>query len=362
MNGKSQRSARLLWIVLVLGTTIVLGATTLLISTNVRPPASPLASLHTITDIPLAGGSSRLDYQSLDPRTKLLFIAHLGAGIVSVLDLKSSRIVANMTDIAAVHGLLAVPELGRVYASATGSNQIAVIDEQTLRVIARIPAGGYPDGMAYDPLDQKLFVSDETGQTEAVINTQTNQQIATIPLGGDVGNTQYDSISHRIFVDVQTKNLLVAIDPVANRVVASYALPGCQNDHSLLIDAEQHLAFVACDGNNRLLVLDMPSMKVLSTQSVGQAPDVLALDTTWHILYVASESGVVSVFHEQRPTLQKLQEGFVASEAYTIAVDEETHLLYLPLEDVGGHPVLRIAQLRLPGVIAAHLLSQGMSS
>src|SRR5207248_7524976 len=116
-----------------------------------REVSGPPLSLRTIVDIPLTGGSSRLDYESLDQRTRLLFIAHLGASMVSVLDTRSNRIVANIPHVAGVHGVLAVPTLGRVYASATDDNQVAVIDERSRRVVARVPGGDYPDGLAYDP-------------------------------------------------------------------------------------------------------------------------------------------------------------------------------------------------------------------
>ncbi len=48
-----------------------------------------------------------------------------------------------------MHGVLAIPELHRVYASANGSNELVVIDDSTLQIIARAHAGDYPDGVAY---------------------------------------------------------------------------------------------------------------------------------------------------------------------------------------------------------------------
>jgi len=306
--------------------------------------STPPLRLRTIADVPLAGGSSRLDYESLDERTGLLFIAHLGAGIVSVFDTKTQRIVANIPHIAGVHGVLAVPALGRVYASATDDNQVAVIDERTLRVIARIPGGDYPDGLADDPVAHTIFVSDETGGTDTVIDTRTNRRVATIPLGGEAGNTQYDPVSGRMVVDVQTRDELVAIDPKTTRIVAHYALPpSCQHDHGLLIDASHRLAFIACDGNATLLVFDLRAARVTAVQSVGADPDVLAFDTAVRRLYVATESGSVSVFDERGRTVRKVAEGFVATEAHVIAVDPRTHRLYLPLQNVDGRPVLRVA-------------------
>src|SRR2546429_6901090 len=74
------------------------------------PPALG-EQVQTMADIPLSGGPSRMDYQSLDPKSHLLFISHLGASIVSVFNTTSNTVVANIPGIAAVHGVLAVPEL-----------------------------------------------------------------------------------------------------------------------------------------------------------------------------------------------------------------------------------------------------------
>jgi len=305
--------------------------------------------VQTIADIPLSGGPSRMDYQSLDPKSHLLFVSHLGASMVSVFNTTSNKVVADIPGIPAVHGVLAIPELGRVYASATGANQVDVIDERTLRVTAKIPAGSYPDGLAYDPTRHVLFVSDEAGQTDTVIDTQTEQRTATITLGGEAGNTQYDPVSGRILVDVQTLNQLVVIAPTTTQIVTRHALPSCQHDHSLLLDAASHLAFVTCDSNNVLLVIDLRTFAVRSVQSVGNAPDVLAFDQGRHLLYVACESGIISLFEEQGQKVRKVCDQFIAPEAHTVAVDQQTHRVYLPLENLGGKPVLRIAQFSVPG-------------
>lgn len=302
-------------------------------------------ALQTVADIPLPGDTSRLDYQSLDPQTGLLFIAHLGASSVIVFDTNQNKVVANIGGVASVHGVLAIPELGLVYASATGDKQVDVIDEKTFQVIAKIPAGNYPDGLAYDQPDHALYISDEGGTFETVIDTHTNKLLTTIGLGGEAGNTQYDPVSGHILVDVQTLNQLAVIDPKTNKIIASYPLANCQNDHSLSLDVSQRLAFITCDGNARLLVMDLQTMRIIYEDKVGANPDVLAIDTSKALLYVASESGTVTIFDESKPqAIRKVWEGFVAKEAHTIAVNNQTHQLYLPLEDVGGKPVLRTMQ------------------
>src|SRR6267142_753339 len=105
--------------------------------------------LRTLLDVPLTGGTTRLDYQSLDSASGRLYIAHLGSDLMTVFDVNKQTIVGDVKDLKRVHGVLAVPELHHVYASATGTNELAVIDDQTLSVITRVPAGDYPDGVAY---------------------------------------------------------------------------------------------------------------------------------------------------------------------------------------------------------------------
>lgn len=303
-------------------------------------PSKPLP-LKILRDVPLPGRATRFDYESFDPQTGLLFIAHLGDSRVIVLDTRAQKLVADIPGVAEVHGVLAVPALGRVYASATGGNKVVAIDERSFRIVAKISGGDYPDGMAYDPADHELFVSDEAGRTDTVIDTNTNQRVATIRLGGEAGNTQYDPVSGHMFVDVQTLNRLLAIDPKTKTVVGSYALPGCEHDHGLYIDAPHRLAFVACDGNAKLLTFDLREMLVTGIHSVGRYPDVLSFDPRLGRLYVASESGVVAAFEEKGQGTVMLGESDVAREAHSVAADAQ-HRVHFPLQDVAGHPVLRV--------------------
>lgn len=295
----------------------------------------------TVADVSLPGNATRLDYQSLDQRTHLLFIAHLGDSKVIAFDTQRNTVRAVISDVASVHGVLAVPQLHTVYASATGTNEVVAIDEATLRIKARMPGGVYPDGIAFDPRTARLFVSDEHGQTDTVIDTKTNRRIATIPLGGDVGNTQYDPASGHIFVNVQTTGNLVEVEPATNRILRRVPLAGCMGNHGLLIDSRMRRAFIACEDNAAFLWLDMPSMTIRHTWTIGDGPDVLALDDRRHVLYVAAESGVVSVFSDGLRVERRAQ-GFLAPAAHTVAVDPQTGRVYFPLENVNGNPVLRI--------------------
>jgi YVTN family beta-propeller protein len=295
-----------------------------------------------LTDIPLTGGTTRLDYQSLDSVNGRLYIAHLGSDLMTVFDVNKQTIMGDVKDLKRVHGVLAVPELHRVYASATGTNELAVIDDQALQIIARVPAGDYPDGIAYAAKENKIYVSDLHGKADTVIDAKTNKRLTTIPLGGGAGNSQYDSVSDRVFVTVDGREELAEIDPNSDQVAARYPLTGCKGSHGLLIDAENRLAFAACEENSKLVVFDLQSKKATATLTVGADPDVLAIDAGLHRLYVSAESGNISIFDEKDRGLQNVYTGFFAANAHSVAVDPHTHRVYWPLQNVGGKPVLRI--------------------
>ena len=234
--------------------------------------------LRLVANVTLPGPSNRFDYTSLDPTTNRLYIAHMNAGQLLVFDTRRRRVLRTIAA-PGVHGVIAVPQLHRVYASATDARQLFTIDSRTGRVLRRAPAGSYPDGLVYDPAERRVFVSDESGGVEAVFDA-AGHRIATVQLGGEAGNVQYDPGSHRILADVQTRNQVAVIDPSSNVVVRRVALPGCDHPHGLYVDAPRRLAFVACDGNARLLTLDLTRMKVTGSMQVGSSPDVLAFDTS----------------------------------------------------------------------------------
>lgn len=300
--------------------------------------------LRTVAEIPLTGRATRLDYASLNPAAHRLYLAHLGDSMVTVVDTEQLRVVADIVDVSHVHGVLYVPELDRVYASATGTNEVVAIDPRTMKITARVPAGDYPDGMAYAPVVHKLYVSDEHGGTDTVIDVRTNTRVATIPLGGEVGNTQYDPVSRHIFANVQTRKQLVEIDPVTDKVVSRMDLTGADGNHGLYIDADSRLAFIACEGNDKLLVLDLTSRRVLSILDVAKDPDVLAFDASLGWLYVAGESGEVSVLKVAGRTVQRLATTVLGPNAHVVAVDGIAHRAYFPLKPVVGKPRLRITE------------------
>jgi len=94
----------------------------------------------------------------------------------------------------------------------------------------------------------------------------------------------------------------------------------------------------------------------------------MAFDNGRHLLYVATHSGVLSAFIDQGRTLQKMYQQCVATDAHSIAVNDATHEIYMPLVSspsdtcapvpvgatptVKGQAVLRIGLFNFPAAPA----------
>lgn len=297
--------------------------------------------LRTVGAVALPGDSSRFDYASLDPDRGLLFIAHLGASEIIEVDIHTHQVVRTIGDVASAHGVLVVPELHRVYATATGRNQVLALDEDTGAVLTHTPTGSYPDGLAYDPRRGEIWTTNEAGGTETVTNAATGTLRGTVVLGGEAGNVAYDSATDHVLVAVQGRGDLAVIDPATLTVTRTIALPGCEHDHGLALDPTAPLAFVACDANATLLTVNLTAGHITGNTPVGDTPDVLAYDPTAHTLYVAAESGTVTVADLHDHQLVVTGSDHLADNAHVVTVDPTTHHSSFPVPtDTHGQPAL----------------------
>jgi DNA-binding beta-propeller fold protein YncE len=329
-----------------LPTTCALGGAPVTAQWTGTVPPTPAATppLRVIGDIPLPGSASRFDYQSLDPASGRLFISHMGAGQLVVFDTHTEKVIGNLDGFPRVTGVLAVPTEHHAYASATGDHAVVIVDISTLTEVARVPGPRFPDGIAYAPDERRVFVSDESGGRDYVIDAATDSLAGSIELGGEAGNTQYDAGSHCILVAVQSANQLAVIDPASNTIVRRITFDrSVHYPHGFYVDAPHRLAFVTGQESATLGVLDLRTLQLKQVLPIGDDPDVLAFDPATGLLLVAAESGVVAVFRERDGGLTQLG-WYRAPRAHTVAVDPGTHRIYLPLADVGGHPVLRVLQ------------------
>ena len=314
-------------------------------------PAPPGAlPLQLVADLPLPGAATRFDYQSVDAAHRRLYLTHLGDNSLVAFDLEAQQVLGEVHGLPSVHGVVAAPDQHRLFATVTGERTLAIIDDRTLHVESRVPAGAYPNGLAYDPRSNRVFISNNTGLGVAVVDAKNASSLPSINIGGGAGNTQYDSATGHVLAAVHGSPALVEIDPAALRVIGRISLHQVSTCHGLVLAQELRLAFAACRGAAPLLVVvDLDRSKQTMVRALPPDVDVLAFDPGLGRLYAASETGTVAVFAVARDrSVDEMGRGFVGPDAHSVAVDPLTHRVYFPLQNVAGHPVLRVMGASVP--------------
>jgi DNA-binding beta-propeller fold protein YncE len=305
-------------------------------------PQSAELPLRQVSETALSGGPVRFDYTALDDQRGRLFIAHMGASELIDVDVRAHAVVRTVPNLPDVHGVIVVPDKHRVYATATGNNEMVAIDEDSGQVVFRAPTDTYPDGLAYDPVRRTVWTTNESAGTETVIDADTGAVRATVPLGSEVGNVVYDPPTDRMVVAVQGRNDLAVIDPVSFTVTQRIPTPGCDHPHGQALDITDQIMFVGCEANATMVTVDLANRNVIDHHGVGETPDVLAYDPGANRVYVAAESGWVSIFDQDHGHLTARGSAFLADGAHSLALDPTTHHSYIPIpKDHNGSPVLR---------------------
>src|SRR5262252_2391358 len=132
-------------------------------------PTSPTLKKVAEYDLPGPTGK-RFDYLTIDAGDHYLISAHLAAKQTYVIDLRTNKVVATVTDTPGAEGVEYVPELKKAYTSNAYDNTIGVVDMKQMKVIKKLPTAAKPDGSAYAEPFHKLYVSDERGKAEAIVD------------------------------------------------------------------------------------------------------------------------------------------------------------------------------------------------
>ena len=231
---------------------------------------------------------------------------------------------------------------------------VAVINALTDQVIKRVNFGLLP------------LLSGEQATTNP----------ANIPAyGHDVGHSDYDPGLGHVYITTQINpnaddpnpyilppphtGEFLSINATTLQIDQRIVLPAyCSTPHGMAVDPVQHVAFVACTdfsapGDNpnypqglytNLIRVDLHTMTVMHDDPnllrLAVAPDLVRLDASAHLLFVACGGGIV-IFDETPGHFHRLGVYIVGKQTHSIAINEQTQEMYFPMF-AGGVPFLRI--------------------
>lgn len=324
---------------------VVLLTMTFFLTSAPTPNAqSSSPTLKKIAEFDLPGpGGKRFDYLTVDPDDHYLLSAHLAAKQTYVIDLKTNKVMATVSDTPGAEGIEYVPEPKKFYTSNAYDNTIGVVDLKQMKVIKKLKTEAKPDGSAYAAPFHKLYVSDERGKAEAIVDVIKDEIVKTLHFDSETGMPQYDPVARKVYVNLQDQDIFAVIDPASDEVVGRYPVGRCKGNHGMALDAEHHRVFLSCEGNELMTVFDLDKHVPIAFLSLAGGPDVIKFDPGLGRIYVACYSGAISVFHEDDlDRYSKLEDFPVQHAVHSLAVDPETHKVYTPEQEENGKPVARM--------------------
>ena len=111
------------------------------------PTVGPTLKKVTEFDLPGPVGK-RFDYLTIDADDHYLISAHLAVGQTYVIDLRTNKLVATVTDTPGAEGVEYVAETKKFYTSNALDDTIGVVDLSQMKVIKKLRTERKPDGSA----------------------------------------------------------------------------------------------------------------------------------------------------------------------------------------------------------------------
>jgi DNA-binding beta-propeller fold protein YncE len=309
---------------------VILGLLATLLLAGMSSAQEKLPSPSGVIEI---GGPGGWDYLAVDTLSHRLFVSHFTH--VVIVDLVENKVVGDIPNTPGVHGIAFAPELNRGFISDGRDSSVTVIDLKTDSAIAVVKvSSANPDAILYDPFSKRVFTFNGRSSNASAIDARSLKLLGTVPLSGRPEFAVSD-LSGKLYVDIEDKGTLAVIDPQALTVTAEWSLAPLEEPSGLAIDRTNHRLFSV--GRNKLMaIVDSNDGKVLTTVPIGGFVDGVEFDPSTHMAFSSNGDGSLTVVREKTPDTFAVL-GTVPTErgARTIALDEQTHRLYL---SVGTRP------------------------
>jgi DNA-binding beta-propeller fold protein YncE len=289
-------------------------------------PRGRAENLYALTrEIPIGGGGG-WDYLSVDPAARRLYVTH--AIKVVVVDIDKEEVIGSITATPGVHGFALAPELQRGFASNGRDGNISIVDLKTLKTIAKAPAGQNPDAIIYEPGRQEVYAFNGRSKSVTVVAAATGAAVATTPLPGKPEFAAADSAAGRVYCNIEDKNEVVALDAKSHLVVNTWPIAPGEEASGLAIDADHHHLFIGCH-NKRMVMMDAATGKILDSVAIGSGVDACAFDAADGLAFSSCGDGTTTIARETGDKLTVAQVLTTQRGARTMALDPQTHRIYL---------------------------------
>jgi len=229
--------------------------------------------------------------QFLDGR-RVVVTAEAQASVL-VVDVVAGRIEqAIVTGQRVSHMVAAAPGGGRAFVANIGSGSLSVLDLREGTAVAQVPTGQGAEGVDVSPDGREVWVSNRGADALTVIDAGSLTPLATLPAAGFAIRVRFDPAGARAFVTVPRDDAVLVFDRHSRALERRIDLPAAavQTEGRLLgatfgrstvpiglaTDGAGRRLYVAQANADQVAEFDVPGGTLLRTLPAGAEPDGLA--------------------------------------------------------------------------------------
>lgn len=286
------------------------------------------------------GGDGGWDCLTVDADARRLYIAR--SNRVMVIDADSGALIGEVPDVQGAHGVVAVPGLKRVFATAGKTGELVAFDMSSLQVTGRVNVGENPDIVLFDLFTHKLFVFNGKSENVAIVDPATMKVEQSLVLGGKPEFAASDGVG-RVFVNLEDKSEVAVLQTTGDkptRILARYPLTPCEEPTGLAFLPKAKKLLVGCS-NRTAVVVDAQTGKVLQHFKTGDGVDGAAFDAARGYGYVPAREGLLTVLREKHGKFAFAENVTTVKGSRTLAVDARTGHVFLPAAQFETPPITK---------------------
>ncbi len=282
------------------------------------------------------GGGEYFDYITVDSAARRVYLSH-GTEVL-VVNADTGALEGKVSGLKRCHGVALDQDLGRGFISDGALGKIFIFDLKTLKVLDEVTAAPDADSILYDPASKRVFSFNGDSRSSTVVDAATGKVVGTIPLPGSPEFAVADG-QGTIYNNLEDKNEVVVIDSRNLTIKSRWPVAPAGGPTAMAADFAHHRLFVSGRNPQTLVIINTDDGKVVQSFAISAGVDASRYDPQTGLLFVSTFEGWIHVFHEDSPDrFSEVEKAQTERGAKTMGYDSKTGHIFVDTAEFGPAP------------------------
>ena len=282
----------------------------------------------------VSGGAGSFDWMAVDGKLSRLYACHKGTGTLTILDLKTEKVLPAVK-VGAAQGVAFDAKGNKIFIGNSTENNLIILDRSSFKKIGELKLDGPVDDIVFNTKNNLLYADNDDGTKVWAIdcNDSANPKIVatvTIPSGPEY--VEYSTVTNRLYQNIKTNDTVQVINPETQKVEAQWKTGAATGPHGLAIDNKNSLVFSA-GKTGKLVVMDMKTGVIKTTVDIKSGVDQIAYDRSNKRLYCACKDFISVVEIAADGGAKLLADVPSPAGSHTLAIDRASHSVWVCYAD-----------------------------